>query len=327
MDIEDIIGKYLHKSATEEEREYLLQWLGQREENRLRFKKTYDLWLYSHASLADDTEMEAALERLKRRTSSANKKTTIPVYLMYFTRIAASLLLLFSAGYGGYMLRDYKTRGIITYNQLLTGANGKGEYTLPDGSTVWLNTNSMLKYPETFTGGKRLVELEGEALFEVTEDRNNPFFVRTRGMDVEVLGTKFLVNNYPQKTVAETVLVNGSVKIKGDYAPETRLLKPGELFAYNKQTGQTALSKVDTDNYTNWIHSKLVFDNTNLAHVIINLEKWFGVNIVASADLINIHMSFTIRRESLEEVLTYMSLTSPIDYKWEGGALHLSSKK
>lgn len=329
MDIEDIIGKYLSKSATEEEKESLLQWLEEKEGNRLRFKKTYDLWLYSHASLTDDTEMETALDRLRRRTSSSeNKKIDLSVHRAYFMRIAVSILLLLSAGYGGYMLRDYKTQDSITFNRLLTGTDGKGEYTLPDGSTVWLNANSVLKYPETFTGGKRVVELEGEALFDVKKDKNNPFFVQAGGIDIEVLGTHFLVNNHPQKTIVETVLVNGSVRISGDYFPEACVLKPGELLTYDKQTGQSDLSEVDTDDYTNWIHSKLVFDKTNLAHVIINLEKWFGVRIVAAPDLIrNTHMSFTIRRESLEEVLTYMSLTAPIAYKWEGDVLHLSSKK
>ncbi|MDR1201436.1 MAG: FecR family protein [Tannerellaceae bacterium] len=331
MNSEDIISKYLSKSATEEEKEFLLQWLGKKEENRKQFKKAYDLWLYTNALLTDDTEMETALARLKERTSPTQKERryfSMPRF--YFIRIAASILLLFATGYVGYQLGNHREPSAITMNHLLTGTDGKGKYLLPDGSIVWLNASSVLKYPETFTGGKRKVYLEGEALFEIKKDKKHPFFVEAGGLDIEVVGTRFLVNNYPQKSRIEAVLVNGSVKVSGDYFTGTkaRILRPGELFTYNKQTKQAGLYKVDTDDYTNWIHPKLVFDKTNLAQVIINLQKWFDVEIVAMPELVrNTYMSFTVRRESLEEVLTYMSLTAPVDYKWENDILYLFQKK
>jgi len=328
MNIEDVISKFLSKSATEEEKKYLLQWLEEKEENRKQFKKMYDLWIYTNATLTDDTEMETALNRLQKRTSSLQKKKIRLSVSHYLMRIAASILLLFSAGYAGYMLKDTRVQETITMNHLLTGPDGKGEYLLPDGSTVWLNANSILKYPETFTKGKRVVHLEGEALFEIKEDKRNPFFVEAGGLNVEVTGTRFLTRNYPGKNIVETVLVNGSVKIGGDYFVESRILHPGELLTYNKQTKETGLYKVNTDDYTNWIYSKLVFDKTNLANVIISLEKWFDVEIVASPELIRTtHMSFTVRRESLEEILKNMSLTAPIAYRWKDNVLYLSSKK
>lgn len=329
MDIDHIIANYLSNSATEEEKKSLLLWLESKEENRNTFKKTYDLWLYSNALLTDDKEMEAALVRLNVRTSSTSKQTFFNrSFSLYFMRTAVAVLLLFSAGYIGYNLKDGTAETAITLNKLLTGQDSKGQYILPDGSTVWLNANSILEYPETFTGNKRMVRLEGEALFEVKKDANNPFVVQAEGMDIEVLGTRFLVQNYPDNPMVETVLVNGSVKIEGGYFPESYTLVPGQLIAYDKNTAQTEISQVNTDDYTNWIHSKLVFDKTNLANVIINLEKWYGIHIVATPELVrNTHMSFTVRRESVEEVLKYMTLTAPIAYKWEGDTLYLSSKK
>lgn len=328
MGIEDIISKYLSHSATEEEKKFLLQWLEEKEENREQFKKTYDVWLYSNSLLTDDAEMETAWVRLKEQIASPQKKDSNSHSIkLYFIRIAASILLLLSAGYMGYTLRERQEQPTITINKLLTGADGKGEYVLPDGSTVWLNANSVLEYPETFTKGKREVRLQGEALFEVKKDAKQPFFVHAGKLDVEVLGTRFLVNNYPGKPVVETVLVNGSIRLGGDYFLNNKVLTPGELMTYNKQTSQTDIRKVNTDDYTAWIHSKLVFDKTNLANVIINLEKWYGVEIVASEELVkNTHMSFTIRRESLEEVLKYMSITAMIEHQWKDDVLYLSSK-
>jgi len=328
MHIEDIISRYLNQTATEEEINNLLQWLEEKDENKIQFKKTYDIWLLSNAALTDDTEMERALARFKERTTPVQKKDNqVSITRKYLLRIAASILLLLSAGYLGYQMGDRNEQQLITMNHLLTGPDGKGEYLLPDGSTVWLNASSVLKYPETFTGGKRTVYLEGEALFEVKKDKKNPFFVKAGGLDIEVVGTRFLARNYSRKNTVEAVLVNGIVNVSGDYFIQPTTLHPGELLTYNKKTGQTNLSKVNTDDYTNWIHSRLVFDKTNLAQVIINLEKWYDIEIVATPELVrNTHMSFTIRRESLEEILKNMSLTAPIDYRWQDDILYLSSK-
>lgn len=326
MDIENIISNYLNRNSSEEENIKLLKWLEESEDNRSFFKKKYDLWLSTNAVLTDNTELENALNQLKMRISNKKKNRVLPnVFLL---RIAVSLFILFSTGYMGYKIGENKKTEIITYKQLLTGTDGKGEYVLPDGSTVWLNANSVLTYPEVFTGEKRIVRLDGEALFEVKKDKTKPFFVETGGMNIEVTGTRLLVNNYSIKNVVETILVNGSVQVGGAFFPESRLLKPGQRMTYNKRTKRTSLQEVNTDDYTNWIYPKLVFDNTNLAKIVVNLEKWFNVEIAADPDLVrNTHMSFTIRRESLDDVLTYMSLTAFIDYKWKDGVLHLSFKK
>lgn len=330
MEIENIISKYLSHSATEEEKKILLQWLEEKDDNRDSFKKTYDLWLCSNALLTEDADVETALARLNERISKPlTNPSRFRSFSLYFMRTAVAILLLFSAGYIGYHLRGDREDTTIVMNKLLTGIDGKGQFVLPDGSTVWLNANSVLEYPETFTAGKRLVRLEGEALFDVEKDLNNPFVVQAGSMNIEVLGTRFLVQNYAHKPIIETVLVEGSVKVGGDYFPIPRVLSPGQLITYNKNTSQEELSTVNTADYTNWIHSKLVFDKTNLANVIINLKKWYGIEIVASPELTkkNIHMSFTIRRESLEEVLKYLSLTAPITYGWKEDVLYLSSKK
>lgn len=327
--MENIIQRYLSGTATEQEKQQLLHWLEQQQANRDHFKKSYDLWLYSHALLTDDADLEAALRRFNSRTAPSiqPQRRSLSTFSRYLLRIAASLLLLFSAGYVGYSLRG-KPETTVAIHKLLTGENGKGEYILPDGSTVWLNANSRLEYPEQFAEGNRRVRLEGEALFEVTRDRNRPFFVEAGGVAVEVLGTRFLVNNYSNKQIAEAVLINGKVKLEGDYLTEPLLMVPGEMISYNKQSHQMERSRVDTEDYTNWIHTKLVFDKTNLSRVIINLEKWYGVEIEAAPELLaTTHLSFTIRRESLEEVLSYISLTSPISYSWKEDVLYLSAKR
>jgi len=330
MHLNDIIIKYLENSATEEEVSILLQWLEESDENKTKFKETYDLWLYSNAALADDTDVETALSRLRQKTIYSSKKKISKQYTLsqYFLRIAACILLLLSAGYAGYTFKDTRNETPIVMNKLLTGANCKGEFILPDGSKVWLNANSTLEYPETFIGEKRIVTLKGEALFEVEKNPKFPFLVQADRIDIEVLGTRFLVQNYPNKTYIETVLVEGSIKVGGSYFPESPILVPGQLISYNRINAQKNIRTVKSADYINWINPKLVFDNTSLADIIINLEKWYGVEISASPEFVeNVYLSFTIRRESLEEVLKFMSITAPIIHYWDNDILYLSSKK
>lgn len=327
--MDEILIKYFTDSATEEEKNTLLHWLEEKEENRTQFKELYDLWLYSQAALADDTEIEKGLLRLKARLNHATppKHTALRSVALTLARVAASILLLFSAGYVGYRLNDTKKEATVIMNKLLTGENGKGKYTLPDGTVVWLNANSTLEYPHVFTDGKRLVRLEGEALFEVVKDSLNPFLVQAGEMDVEVLGTRFLVQNYRGRQAVETVLVDGAVKVCGNHVAE-HVLEPGQMLAYDKSNEQIEIKTVNTSDYISWIHPKLIFDNDCLADIIINLEKWYGVEIVASPGLAEkTRLSFTVRRESLEEVLKFMSVTTPMNYTWKDDVVYLSSGK
>jgi len=329
MYFDDIIIKYLGNSATEKELSELLQWLEESENNRNKFKEIYDLWLNSNAALIDDTDVEVALSKLRQKAIPFTEKKVSGRFSLnhYFLRIAASILLLLSAGYIGYNIKGVKEQPPVVMNKLLTAADGKGQFILPDGSKVWLNANSTLEYPETFTGGKRIVKLNGEALFQVEKNPDLPFIVKADEMDIEVLGTRFLVQNYPNKASIETVFVEGSIKIGGSYFPESLILVPGQLVSYNRINAEKSIRTVKSEDYINWINPKLVFDNTLLANIIINLEKWYGVDIIASPELAEkTYMSFTVRRESLEEVLKFMSITAPIIYNWKDDKLYLSSK-
>jgi ferric-dicitrate binding protein FerR (iron transport regulator) len=314
----------------DEDRETLLRWLEENGSNRTKFCRMYDLWLYSNASLTDDGEAEMALARFRKRISgheARDGRKPVDFLRSYAVRIAAAVLLFLAAGYAGYVIRD-STVGALAVNRLLTGEGGKSRFVLPDGSTVWLNANSTLEYPESLAGRRRMVRLEGEALFEVVKDAGKPFLVQSGGLDVEVTGTRFLVNNYHSKAVVEAMLVNGGIKISGDYFSSPKTLNPGQLVTYNRETAECDVRTVNTDDYTSWINPKLVFDRTNLANVIVNLKKWYGVEIIVSPELTgNLHMSFTIRHESLDEVLKYMSITTPVSYSWKGDTLYLSSKK
>jgi ferric-dicitrate binding protein FerR (iron transport regulator) len=325
MDIKQTIFNYVNGSSTPEEMDLLLQWLQESTHNQQEFREIYDIWLSSRPSLSDNADIEEALAKLKRRirfSSEAQNTHSKPARRLIRIAVVAVMLPLFALG--GYLLRDLGSVPNVVMNRAITSAGSKAQFTLPDGSIVWLNANSTLEYPEIFVGKHRTVRLKGEAMFDVTENRALPFIVQADEMEIEVLGTRFAVQNYENNPAVETVLVEGSVKIDGEGLSSPHILVPGQLLCYNKTTAQTDIKMVDSSNYTDWTNSRLVFDNIALSDIIFNLQKWYGVEIVASANISSTRMSFTVRDEPLEEIIRYLALTLPASYRWDDGKLYLS---
>lgn len=241
-DINEIIIRYLDGSAALEEKMLLLRWLKQSDGNRDDFAVTRDLWLSCNVAAGNELEVDIALEKVKdrilleqgrmERESLAERKTLSVV--LRWTRVAAVLLLLLGIGYGIGSWREHSVSDVIVQNQLITAKGSKGRFTLPDGSVVWLNSETKLTYPNQFTGNRRFVSLEGEAYFEVAKDAKKPFVVQAGEIDVEVLGTCFDLDSYSSGEFVETALLNGSVKISGKALKDPVYLKPNELFRYRK---------------------------------------------------------------------------------------------
>ena len=150
--------------------------------------------------------------------------------------------------------------------------------TLTDGTRIWLNCESKLRFPEQFEEGKpREVFLEGEGFFQVVHAEGWPFIVNTKGMKVQVTGTCFNVKSYPTEDIVHTTLVEGSVWAYTDKSKV--LLKPSEQFRLDRITGETSVQKVDTDLYTGWVKGMFVFRNQRLEDVMNEVARWYGMTI------------------------------------------------
>ncbi|MDR2388325.1 MAG: FecR domain-containing protein [Tannerellaceae bacterium] len=309
---DELMVRYLDGSASPEEETELLQWLGLSEENRNDFLRMQDLWL-----LCDASSEKAALERFRNRMEGYAAPLPLPprYRLPGWARTAGVLLLCLAAGYGSAHLFPGKKHPV--WNQLITAPDSKGRFVLPDGSVVWLNSNTKLSYPETFRGNERRVSLEGEAYFEVAENKQQPFVVDldAAGLRIEALGTAFDVAGYPTDSLVETVLVNGSLRISGKTFPHDILLKPNQLLTYHKEKKTAHLDKAKAGLYIDWIKSRLVFDNDCLADIRISMEGWYNLVIDCPQEFAqNTRMSFTIRGERIDEILKAMSFIIPIRY-------------
>jgi hypothetical protein len=206
----------------------------------------------------------------------------------------------------------------IKYNTIETPKGGQYQVTLPDGTAVWLNAASSLKYPASFASLKdRKVELTGEAYFEVAKDKAHPFIVKTNNEDVEVLGTHFNINSYTDEPSTKTTLLEGSVQVsakEGDIAK----IKPGEQAVLN-QSGNIAVEKVNVNKAVAWKNGKFVFESENISSIMRKLSRWYDVEIVYKDDIPDRTFTGSISRyDNISKILENIMLTKAIHFKIEG---------
>jgi transmembrane sensor len=211
-------------------------------------------------------------------------------------------------------------------NSLETPRGGEYQVQLPDGTKVWLNASSLLKFPSFFTGKNRMVELSGEAYFEVAKNKKMPFIVHAAKQDIEVLGTHFSVNNYVNEPFSTTTLLEGSVKIIAiDNAGEKKagvkalLLKSGEQLRMNKNTDISTLSSVNTQDAIAWKDGYFVFNDESLESIMRKISRWYDVDVVYESKLENISFLGVVERsEKLSSLLRVLESTGNVHFKIEG---------
>lgn len=191
-----------------------------------------------------------------------------------------------------------------------------GEYVLilSDGTKVFLNAESRMKYPVHFTGDTRRVILEGEAYFEVSRDTLHPFIVETKQLSVNVLGTSFGVRAYPEETKVLTTLVTGMVNVNAE--GKQLVLRPEEQAVFDKGANSLTRGIVATELFVGWKDGRLVFDNCPLEDILTNLGRWYSFDTFYTNPAIKkIPFSLNIRKhEKFSEVLELMQKTGKIHF-------------
>lgn len=176
-----------------------------------------------------------------------------------------------------YSENNTKTDKLI-YNTLKTARGNEFNMQLADGTRVWLNADSELRYPVQFTGDNRKVYLKGEAYFDVAHDKDKAFIVNSYDQEVKVYGTEFCINAYNQDEI-KTVLVEGSVGVRTNSKSKEAKLKPGELGVSDLLLGTINIKKVNIRPYIAWKDGAFVFENESLENIMLRLERWYNVKI------------------------------------------------
>lgn len=207
----------------------------------------------------------------------------------------------------------------VAFNTIQTPRGGQYQVVLPDGTKVWLNAASSLKYPEVFVGNTRNVELTGEAYFEVSKNKAMPFHVKSKFQDVEVLGTHFNINSYLDERNIKTTLLEGSVKVSN--SKSVRILKPGQqsIAGISENSSIQLASEVDTDDETAWKNGLFQFNNSDLKIILTQLERWYDIKIDYTSIPDKRYNGMISRKVKLSEVLKMLEKTGNIKFEVTAG--------
>lgn len=217
----------------------------------------------------------------------------------------------------------------IQYNELNVPYGKKFELELSDGTIVYVNSGSVLRYPTSFAAGNnRQVTLRGEAFFKVAEDKEHPFIVKSGSVNVRVLGTEFNVSAYEEDLESSTVLVSGSVHLYDSLSVDNKLtsiqLVPGQRGAWSKEQHTFETDMVDTSIYTSWVQGKLIFRDMPFKKIRKQLERRYNVTIVNSdTDLDNNTFSANFEEETIEEILEILDRTYGIEYSIKDNQINI----
>lgn len=251
-----------------------------------------------------------------------NRNRNQPAYFSlkrYFSIAAILSGLILGGGYIAYL----SGINILGRTQTMIFAAAKGQRTvcsLPDGTKVWLNSDSKLEYPKKFAKNVRRVKLSGEAYFDVVKNPKQPFIVETSLVSIKVLGTKFNVKSYPFEKTIETILESGSVsleKIDANTNAKPFIIKPQQKATYNIDRHNFKLELVNSELLTSWKDGKLIFDNELINEVIIKIERHYGLKVNVTNCRQEDRITLTVKDESIDEVLRLIQLTTPINFSIE----------
>lgn len=214
--------------------------------------------------------------------------------------------------------------GVQTVWHLIrTPLGGEYSLTLADGTVVWLNAMSELKYPVRFDGKERRVELKGEAYFQVKHNVDQPFYVGVGDYQVKVLGTSFNVKAYANDDHWETTLCTGSVKLEDPTRQKQVILTPGEQAVCSRTSHQIEVKDVDTNLYTAWTKGEFRFDNTSVEEIFTLLQRWYNIDVFYANSQVR-HEVFTgklPRFDNLQVILNIMEKVSSLHFEVQGNTV------
>ncbi|MBL7741905.1 MAG: DUF4974 domain-containing protein [Chitinophagaceae bacterium] len=370
--ITELFARKLAGEATEEELKELEEYLQNHPEEQY-FQEIVSNWW--EAKNTDDTDtsdaQDAHFRQIINHAAANDPETQLPASIISIsgkkfwkrTLVAASatVILLLSAWkfFGG--SSKPAADGLVRDNEIIAHRGTKSKVLLPDGTQVWLNSDSRLVYTSAFNSDTiREVTLDGEAFFDVVKDPGRPFIVHTSAINIRVLGTAFNVKSYSQEPTIEATLVRGLIEVEKNNEPRSSriMLRPNEKLVYNKiqdkisGTGAdkekqlvspgvadlrkpqsisiTAIPKNITDSNrieTSWVYGKLLFEGDTFSELARKMERWFNIRIVFENDkVMNYRFRGVFENENVDEALHALQLTASFKYSINGDEVVISKK-
>lgn len=358
----EAIIQYLDGSADVTVKQSVEQWLNEESTNRVYFEKIKETWTSIenipefNENMVDKDWMKILrqIEQKKSTASGISPQTTRYPHFQSWLKIAAVISLVVIALGTGYLLKHKsivpEDKESVSYNEVDVPYGQKSTLILSDGSKIWLNAGSKVRFPNHFTGTKREVWFEGEAFFKVAKNASRPFFVHTSDINIKVFGTSFNVKAYRDEGVIETTLIEGLVSLTVNHpAGKTSrevFLHPNHkaIFIKNKttfisedirhdvhepiKTRQIMISSpVNDETSVAWREGKLIFDNESFENIAKQLERRYDVKIIVGDEKVNqIHYSGVLKNISVEQAIKAIAMTTDLAYTIKDNEIIIARK-
>jgi transmembrane sensor len=358
-EMSDIIVRILKGEASADDKQKLTVWLAQNETNSEIFKQSETVWnALEIAKTGKEYDSEKAFlgfkEQVRYRLRTSRR---IGLYktIDWFLRIAAIFIIIFGISY--FLLLKKGKENVpaeLFSSEIIAPRGSKSEVLLPDGTHVWLNSDSKIHYSGNFNKTDREVFLEGEGYFKVAKNPDKPFIVNTSSLKIRALGTTFNVKSYTGEETIETTLIEGKIVVENITAARTdrfTTMEPNQKFTFYKDkeilqkqnhvagklktaeeqpvkvtVGQVVLNKIeDTSLVTSWKDNILYFDNEKFQDLAVKLERRFAVNIHFIGQNVD-QLRFTGKFKDIiiEQVLAALQYASPFYYSFNDKDIYIS---
>ncbi len=325
MDKEKVIEKISKGEALTDSKE-LLGWVNQSEENQKTYIRYKNLWALLQRGKEMDTKyIEEGLRNVKSKINRSNKRFSFINVFKYAAIIVVALI-------GGFMLNTLRFDTEISMNEINVPKGNRTSIVLPDSTKVWINNDTKFKYPSVFSGNERVIELTGEAYFEVKHDPKHPFIVKTGHARVKVIGTKFIVSAYPDDDYIETYLISGNVHFqirKNNYSKKfiSYNLNPGYSLNYNKNSGKLIKKRITSTFYNYWMNGIYEFNDESLESLANKIYRIYNTKIIFENDFLK-HKTYTGTLSVDDNIFTFIeaikrTTVEPIEYRYEKNKIYI----
>lgn len=323
-----IIQRYLDGTGKKGDKEKIMSWfsgLPKDPELRGAYKSYWDeMTVLPEVEGYDEEKMlNRIYHQIRIKESKSLEKTAKQKTLQMATTILARVAAVLFIPLVIYILinkeRLTSTDSVVAWSEIMAPMGTRAKFSLPDGSTGYLNAGSSIRFPTVFKGKSREVALNGEAYFDVVSNPQKPFIVSGENIRVVAYGTSFNVEAYREDQINKVTLVEGKVEVFGDKNNTPRslgLLTPGEMCVFNNTQSSSEFVRVDASKISSWKDGKLVFIDEPFSEVVKKLNRRYSVHIVIKDEgLKDYSYMATFEDESLDEALKLLKLSAPIEIK------------
>lgn len=333
IEIDELIATYLSQGLKSEKLSELENWLKASPENQKHFQQMREIWFSTISANEEERyNKEEAYNRFLNRTRQIpqEEKTVKKLFLHKFFYGAAAVALLCLISFASYRTGTEQVKKQFAEMVVEAPLGSKTRLYLPDGTLVWLNAGSTITYSQGFGVEERKLKLSGEGYFEVTRNKQLPFEITTKELQLRVLGTKFNFRNYPEDEEVSVSLLEGKVSLR-NYLKNDALcyLEPDQKAILNKKNGKLMVSASEARYTAEWTNGFLFFDEELLPDIIKELERSYNVKIYIedeSLKTFRFYGNFVRKEQTIQEILEMLASTGKLEYRIEGKTVRLSSR-